>query len=210
MAASDDLRLVELLCARLCHDLAGPIAGAAAGVELLADGDVPAADDVELLSASIAAAASHLKFLRAALGHGTTPVSPAELRDLAQAILPAGGAIGLDWIEEGHGDWPRAWARLVLNLIMVARDSLTRGGRISITLRPQPPRVSLEAEGPALASAEMLTPLYDGDVQSLTPRSAQVYYIRRLAEEVGAAIDVTRSATGLRLQLEYRAAAAPQ
>ncbi len=210
MAASDDLRLVELLCARLCHDLAGPIAGAAAGVELLADGGPAAADDVELLTASVSAAASHLKFLRAALGHGTTAMSTAELRDLTEAILPAGGAVGVDWDAEGHGDWPRPWARLVLNLVMVARDSLTRGGRIRITLRPQPPRVSLEAEGQALAPTEMLALLHDGDVQLLTPRSAQIYYLRRLAEEVGATIDISRGAGALRLLLEDRATGAAQ
>ena len=34
-----DLRVIELLAARLCHDLIGPVAAIANGVELLAEED---------------------------------------------------------------------------------------------------------------------------------------------------------------------------
>ena len=36
----DELKLAELLCARLCHDLAGPVGAVATGAELLLGGDL--------------------------------------------------------------------------------------------------------------------------------------------------------------------------
>src|SRR4051812_38128996 len=65
----DDLLLTQLLCTRLCHDLAGPVGAVAAGVELAA-GDSGQVDEetLALIGSSSAAASHKLKFLRAALG----------------------------------------------------------------------------------------------------------------------------------------------
>ena len=37
MEPMEALHLAELLCSRICHDLAGPVGAAAAGAELIAD-----------------------------------------------------------------------------------------------------------------------------------------------------------------------------
>ncbi len=62
-----ELELAQLLCTRLCHDLAGPVGAVAAGVELI--GGDPAQADLEtlgLIGNSSAAASLKLKFMRAA------------------------------------------------------------------------------------------------------------------------------------------------
>lgn len=194
--ADDELHLAELLCARLCHDLAGPIGGAAAGVELIADETGVEAEDVQLLAASIATAAAHLKFLRAAFGHGSTAMSDAELRGLAAAFLPP-GPHELDWRESGGGEWPRPWAKLALNLLIVARDSLPRGGRISIRLGRDPMGLTVTASGPTLAAEDMLTPLTAAAARDLTPRAAPAHYAARLAAAMGASIQTERAADRL-------------
>ena len=65
----DPLLLAQLLCTRLCHDLAGPVGAVAAGVELTAgDPSQVDAETLGLIGNSSAAATRKLKFLRAALG----------------------------------------------------------------------------------------------------------------------------------------------
>ncbi|MSO76029.1 MAG: hypothetical protein EXQ87_03830 [Alphaproteobacteria bacterium] len=66
-----DLKIVELLCSRLCHDLIGPIGAINNGLELLSDYDPSMADDVlPLLTTSAKQAWDRLAFFRAALGFG--------------------------------------------------------------------------------------------------------------------------------------------
>ncbi|MBX9634016.1 MAG: hypothetical protein K2X44_03460, partial [Magnetospirillum sp.] len=79
----DPLQLAELLCARLCHDLSGPVGAAAAGAELLEDMDGNAdAETVSLVADAAGGAVSRLKFFRAALGPAaSSPQNPASLRD---------------------------------------------------------------------------------------------------------------------------------
>jgi len=64
-----DMRVFALLCARLCHELSGPIGAANNGTESLADEDLDFAHEaVELISASVRQAAGRLQFYRFAYG----------------------------------------------------------------------------------------------------------------------------------------------
>src|SRR3546814_1407714 len=64
-----DRRVAELLAARLCHDLVGPIGAVGNGLELLGDEEFGMADDAMKLTTSSARQASHiLQFFRLAYG----------------------------------------------------------------------------------------------------------------------------------------------
>src|SRR5690348_12818819 len=71
-----DMRILELLSARLCHELSGPIAAIANGVELLVEEEASASsaeasflrDAVLLVSGSARRARSRLEFYRFAYG----------------------------------------------------------------------------------------------------------------------------------------------
>ena len=74
-----DLRVLELLTARLCHELSGPIAAINNGVELLVDEPTLAGDGADpgfvqdaiaLVGDSASRAASRLQFYRFAYGFG--------------------------------------------------------------------------------------------------------------------------------------------
>src|SRR5271163_1304154 len=78
-AGTIDLRVLELLTARLCHELSGPIAAINNGVELLVDEPVPgkAGEDpdfmheaIALLGDSARRATDRLRFYRFAYGFG--------------------------------------------------------------------------------------------------------------------------------------------
>lgn len=203
MGEDDDLKLAELLCARICHDLSGPIGAAVAGSELLADDGAGDPEVGQMLGASIGTAAAHLKFLRAALGHGVQPMRLDELRGLVQALLPARGAVAVEWHHDDAGTWPRDVAKLLLNLVMIARDSLPRGGTVRVSLTAEPPAAAIEATGPQLAR-EAAEALAAPSLAGLTPRGAQAYYAARLARAAGARLTVDWPADRLVLRVVER------
>jgi len=71
MPGALDLRITELLAARLCHELIGPITAAGTGVELLLERDQNLAPDaLALVAESTRRASSRLQFYRFAYGFG--------------------------------------------------------------------------------------------------------------------------------------------
>lgn len=203
MTDLDDLKLSELLCARLCHDLASPMGAAAAGMELLEDG--ADAETVGLVAASMMVATARLKFLRAALGPATDmPHAQNTLRDLGRAYLAGSGqtAVTLAWTcprPELSGET----ARLLLNLILIARDSLPRGGKIRVEVDASPAfpssglTVTARGDGAAI-SAEARLVLIDG-APLAGPRGAQAWYTRRLAAKIGGDVRVEAGSEGIRI-----------
>ena len=135
--AALDLDMAELLCARLCHDLAGPVGAAAAGAELLDElGEAGIdRDTLELVAASAAAAAARLKYFRAAFGPSGRSQATSLLRELIEGYLASSQSaaapnVDLDW-QVATAELPATTARLMLNLVLIARDAAEgpRGGQ---------------------------------------------------------------------------------
>jgi histidine phosphotransferase ChpT len=122
----DCLRLTELVCARLCHDLSGLLGSLVGTLELLTE----ASQDTE--AASIAtdtatALALRLKLLRAAWGGQPEPLDLARLTALAQGL--ARHRVGVDVSGlPATTVFPAPVGRLVLNLLLLAAESLPQGG----------------------------------------------------------------------------------
>ena len=191
MSDSQNLQLAELLCARLCHDMAGAVGAAAAGAELLEDGYD--AETAQLVAASAAGAVARLKFFRAALGPAGTEQPSAVIYDLASAYLRAaeasgGGSLVLRWgCQRPRLDGETA--RLVLNMILVARDALLRGGQISVEIAPaRPPTgagVTIAYKGPGARLSDELTQALTTTAPPSGPRGAQAGFTRVLAANFG-------------------------
>ena len=183
-----DLRVLELLSARLCHELSGPIAAISNGVELLAEEDPglgsspnPAFlhDAVALVSESARRARFRLQFYRFAYGFssGSTIAGPPP-HEIAAGFLAATNISG-DYAE-GIRMLSPDWQKLACNLLSVGADALPRGGRLVLTDAP----LSLEAVGEPVALSHearralmLATPVAD-----LTPRTVQPYFTGLLAK----------------------------
>ena len=120
---ADALRIAEVLAARLCHDLAGPVGSLNQALELVPH------DGEELALARQAAAelARRVKLLRAAWTPDGPDLSLSQLRDLAPERMTL-DLFGLP----GNTVFQPPMARLVLNLVLLAQESLPAGGLVSL------------------------------------------------------------------------------
>lgn len=201
MTSSDDLRLAELLCARLCHDLSGPVGAASAGAELFEDlgGDVDA-ETMALVAESAAGAAARLKFFRQAFGPAASAPQPsASLRELIDAyfrtaVSAASPGLVLDW----RSDEPSLdgeTARLLLNLVLIAKDCLPRGGGIAVTARGR--ALVVVARGEPMSLTDEARDVLMNDAQATGPRGAQARFARVLGQSRGQDVVVSFSPEGL-------------
>jgi len=182
-----EVRLAQLLCTRMCHDLAGPVGAVVNGAELLAGDAAFAAEASALLGESAHAASARVKFFRAALGWNGGNLSGGHAaRDLLAhyiaAVASAASAPELVWDNDGAHDMASEGLQLLLNLGLLAFECLPRGGRISVTASAY---LEVVAEGRGVALREGVAEALSLDGQNLTPKSVQAYYTARLAGELG-------------------------
>lgn len=191
MGLAMDLRVLELLCSRMAHDLVNPIGAVANGLELLEEGDTSVnGDAIALCRQSTGRASALLQIYRSA--YGTVGSQPSftveEARRLAMEFV-AGGRCTLDW--PSAMDLPgRAGAgKLLLNLVLLAAESLPRGGAVAVgqsaTAAALTIAVMASGSGARLSDDVSAALAPDAAAEGLTPRSVQAYFAARLAERLG-------------------------
>src|SRR5260221_13632560 len=91
MATLGDIRILELLSARLCHELISPVGAIGNGVELLGEDDPDfVRDAVALIGQSAKKAAQRLQFYRFAYGTLTAGTTGTHPRALLAGLLAGG------------------------------------------------------------------------------------------------------------------------
>ena len=195
------LKIGQLLCSRLCHDLIGPTAAINAGGELMGDGDADDGDDVrDLIVESARQLAGRLTFFRIAFGQaGTRSIGLActQVRELAEGYLH-GSRVQFDWQDgedqlSGDAMLSGDTTRLLLCLIMLAADALPRGGRVSlrITERATETLLSVTVAGRSIRLAEdVVEALRATEATAVTPRTVHAFYLSCLATRLRASIAV--------------------
>jgi len=184
MSVVIDMRVMELLSARMCHELAGPISAVVNGVELMSEEDPDfVADAVRLVGTSARTVSRRLQFYRFA--YGTLPgdgAAPAIGRDMAQKFFEAGN-VHCDWPAE-EATRPHAWQRLASVLLVLAAEALPRGGTVSV--RGHGLGMAIEADGDTVR----LTPeaqaglRADLPVENLTARGVHAHLCQLFAADL--------------------------
>ena len=189
-----DLRVVELLASRLCHDLVSPIGAINNGLELLAEDPEAVDDAVDLSRGSARQASGLLQFYRLAYGQAGHRLGETgqELYDVAAAFTRAHKS-RLDWrADEGWATAPPGLGKLALNMVATAAEALPRGGEIVVALQEDVrgaaiPTLVVTAQGRGARLRETDAAALAGTavVEDLTPHSVQGYWTRTLAEDLG-------------------------
>jgi histidine phosphotransferase ChpT len=186
MSRPVEFRVLELLNARLCHELISPVGAINNGVELLDDDDPDfVRDAIQLIGQSARKAGQRLQFYRFAYGSSAS----AGGRELATALLE-GGKVRCDWLPAAAA-LPVEWQRLACNLVVLAAEVLPRGGTVIV----RPPGngatgVEVVAEGESINVTPELRAALGPDtaVEQLSPRTIHGYFTSRLAGTMGAAL----------------------
>jgi histidine phosphotransferase ChpT len=207
VAGGLDLRVLELLTARLCHELIGPIAAINNGVELLADEPLLAGggadqefvhDAFALVGDSAGRAASRLQFYRFAYGYGHGgSMAGAPPNELAIRFFE-GTQITCNY-GESIRFLPLDWQRLACNLLLTGAEALSRGGNLVMAATPDGLDLEATGEFAALSPETNAALSLETPVAALTPRSVQAYFTGLLAEVLGCRLVRTEVFQRLRL-----------
>jgi histidine phosphotransferase ChpT len=132
----DTIRLVELICARLCHDLGGLIGTVGNALDMVTE---DAGRDNEVLAFASSAAnalTQRLRLMRTAWGPESEAINVPSLAKLCNQALAA-RRVALDTSAlPPDCVFPPSVGRVVLNLIVLACDCLPKGGTIVLLGEP--------------------------------------------------------------------------
>ena len=194
-----DLDFAALLVSRVCHDLVSPVGAVVNGLEVLEEERDAAmrADALKLVTSSAALAAARLQFARIAFGAAGSAGAELDLSEVGRTVcgLVEGSKTEIGW-EAAAVNWPKDWAKLLMNSALLAADCLPRGGRVRVTttLDSTAPGFLIRATGQGARVHEDVDRALRGDsVASLDGRSIQPYLTYKLARLLSTELTLTRS-----------------
>lgn len=194
--AMNDIDFAALLVSRVCHDLVSPVGAVVNGLEVLEDETDAAmrADALRLVATSAQQAAARLQFARIAFGAAGSAGAELDLTEVARIMsgLLQGGKVELVWTAPAV-NWPKDWAKLLMNVILLAADCLPRGGRVAVETASGSSAPSfrvLAAGTTARLHTEAERALLGEPVGSLDGRSIQPYLTYQLSKGLNAGLTV--------------------
>ena len=189
--------LSSLLCSRLCHDLMSPVGALNNGVELLADEQDPDMRDrcLQLLADSARTTANKLKFFRLAFGAAGgfgEEVDTSEARAALEGLFASEGKIELGWMV-ADAKLSKGATKLLLNLALIAGDSLVRGGRLDIGAESAGgTEIAIRAEGPRIALDPAIRDALTEGGEQVEARTAGAWLARSLAAQAGGTVQLSQ------------------
>jgi len=185
--------LAALLCSRVCHDIAGPASAMGAALSVLDDDDAADMRDdaIALLRNGAGQIRAKLEYARVCFGAAGSrggAMALSEVRALAEPMF-ADARADLAWKTEG-GEISKAAARVLLNLIWLAVDTLPRGGVVTIEATASADggaRLRLTGAGPRLRLDAAYITAFAGEApeDGFDGRNVQPYFAGLIARESG-------------------------
>ncbi len=206
-----ELRLVELLCSRLCHDLVSPIGAIHNGLELLEQNEPEMEKEIlSLLSKSSAEASCRLRFFRVAFGQASGSMETLPLEEgkgLLDGLLKE-GRVTLDWqVSEiaSSVSVPKGIVKLLLNMALIASEALPRGGALSVVSICHADKsifeVTARGEDVVLKNEVVSALRSDLPYEKLTPRLAPAYFLALLVHRYGFSLAVLQNSESVTLRV---------
>ena len=206
-----DLHVAKLLSSRLCHDLVGPVGAVNSGLELLQEGFDEGPDEdgraLALVVRSADEANRRLAFYRVAFGFGAGAKG--------QATLDEAGTLAAGFMEYGKItlDWPSGYpqpvkpdvVKVLLNMVLMAMDSLPRGGGVGVTFGDldEGLGIGVTASGEsAVLRDDLRQALAEGEKGAggengaLSARNVHAYFAQCMARDLGGLIEHSEGQNG--------------
>jgi len=191
--------IAALLCSKLCHDLLSPVGAITNGLELFEDETDPDMRQrcFELLQDSASSSANKLKYFRLAFGsasgYGDT-VDPHEARELIEDMVGENSRIELRWLTKPEA-LPKKAVKIMLNLALVAKEALVRGGSLDIgaEIADAGVEVVIRAVGDKVVLDAGIRSALEGGVSEdeVTVRTVAAWMTRDLVQESGGMLNIS-------------------
>lgn len=189
-----DIRVMELLSSKICHDLVSPVSAINNGVELIEDiGGAVVDEAMKLIGDSAGHASRRLRLFRMAYGRAGSEENLAvkEVRQVAEHYLSAGKTM-LNWPDDqpiADLAMRRGFLKVLLNLIILSEEVLAYGG--VVTLRSQAKDGKNECRLEIVGRGAQLSPSFQealegtAAIDQLSPRTIQAYISGQFAHHFG-------------------------
>lgn len=190
-----ELEFAAFLVSRVCHDLVGPLGAVVNGLEVLEDERDPAvqADALRIVAVSAEQALARLQFLRLAFGAAGSAGAELDLREVDRVIrgLLHGGRTNVKWQAPAVA-WPKDWVKLLMNGVLIAADSLPRGGIVSIETAQGGRGFEIVATGQGARVSELTAKALAGTIEmaGFDARGIQQVLAEKLAKGLQARLTV--------------------
>ncbi len=208
----DDIEFSALLCSRLCHDLISPVGAIANGLEIMADekDEKMRVEVMKLLTQSAEVTSAKLKFFRLSFGSGGGFGQKVPLSEAENAVrgLYGSGNITLSW-QSNVGAMDKDATKLMLNMALVAGESLIRGGKLLIEIREQSPMtdvtVTIHGDKVIFQDSIRLALLGELSEDNIEAKSAPAFLAADVARKLGRKIEyISHNEQSFSLHMSYQ------
>lgn len=178
------LRISELLAARLCHELAGPITALANGADLLSEpGSELDRETLALVEESARRASDRLQFYRFAYGFSGSSWSGTPVSELAAGYF-LGSRIVCNYAAV-VSRLPFPQQKLGCNLLICGAEALNRGGCLTLDLAGSGLRLEAAGQGAFLTREQSEALSLATPIDELGPRTVHGFFTGLLARAQG-------------------------
>jgi len=195
----NEIEFAALLVSRVCHDLVSPVGAVVNGLEVLEDerDATMRADALKLVVSSAEQATARLQFARIAFGAAGSAGAELDLTEVGRMVrgLLNGGKVSVEW-KAASVNWPKDWAKLLMNATLLAADSLPRGGQVVVETSADPtaPSFKVRATGLNARILEEVEKAAKGEpVSPVDGRSIQPLLTHKLARLLNAGLTLSSS-----------------
>jgi histidine phosphotransferase ChpT len=194
----EDIEFAAFLVSRVCHDLVGPLGAVVNGLEVMEDERDAGmrADALKIVSSSAMQALARLQFLRIAFGAAGSAGAELDIGEVGRLVagLLEGGKVQLRW-QSQHINWPKNWAKLLMNASLLGADCLPRGGVLDVQVSADPaaPSFRITATSPHARVLEEFAIALRGEAAEahLDARGIQPYLTHKLSRDLNAGLTLT-------------------
>jgi histidine phosphotransferase ChpT len=191
------LDLAALLCSRVCHDLISPSGAIVNGLEVLEEStdEETRSFALDLIKKSARTASARLQFCRMAFGASGSAAAQIDLGDAENVArgFVEDEKVKLSW-NLSRALVPKNRAKLLLNMILLAAQSIPRGGIVAVEGEGPPETASfrISARGLNARIPRTVPALLAGDAENgvVDVHGIQPFYTGLLARRSGLVVTI--------------------
>ncbi|HEY8963267.1 MAG TPA: histidine phosphotransferase family protein [Alphaproteobacteria bacterium] len=202
------VRVVELLCSRICHDLVSPVAAISNGVELLGEMGAEGLEDaLGLLGHSARQSSVRLQLFRLSYGAGGSEalVSGKMIYEAFLNFIES-DKVKLEWDllnDVPDEDLNPGFFKVLINTMIFARECVIRNGVISVKKDGQ--SMIVTATGDTVTVREGMAEALNLQlaVTDLSPKTVHAYVTGTFAKHFNCPLTLTQGENTLSVKMDY-------